>query len=202
MSKKGPFRGDAKASVTGWQAGSGLSDTAATSANQVRAVSDPVTLPAEPRERCQRGSAPGSGRGCCQSAERGRERRGGRREAAAAAEGGRPPPSRPRAPVTHMRARALSGSSRLGDSSRRARRVGQQLPASGSATRKWFSRRRPGLEHKGKAPCAPGSETDLARSRGAGRGANLAVSEKLVLLLPLASRWHYCAFSVVEVSKY
>lgn len=171
---------DAKASVTGWRAGSGLSDAAATSANQVRAEADPASLSAEPQ--MSGGSlARGSGRGCCQSAEPGgsqrdgsgggrwRPRRGGRREAATAAEGGRPPPSRPRAPVTHMRARALSGSSRLGDTSRRARRMGQQLPASGSATRKRFSRRGPGLEHKGKALRAPGSKTDRARLRGAGQ---------------------------------
>lgn len=76
-----------------------------------------------------------------------------------------PPPSRPRAPVTHMRARALSGSSRLGDTSRRARRLGQQLPASGSSTRKRFSRLWSGLEHKGKPLCALRSKTDRARAR-------------------------------------
>lgn len=101
---------------------------------------------------------PGMAGGWCQSAERGEALAGGRERrgkvAAAARRGGarlwRPrrvaglPPSRPRAPVTHMRARALSGSSRLGDTSLRARRVGQRLPASGSATRKRFSRRWPG----------------------------------------------------------
>lgn len=127
------------------------------------------------------GSRPrGMAGGRCQSAERGEALAGGRERrgkvAAAARRGGarlwRPrrasPPSRPRAPITHMRARALSGSSRLGDTSRRARRMGQRLPASGSATRKRFPRLWPGPEHKRKPICAPRSKTDPARSRGAG----------------------------------
>lgn len=113
----------------------------------------------------------GAARGCGGRAGRAGEQ-GEQGKRAGGRTGEWPPPSRPRAPVTHMRARALSGSSRLGDTSRRARRLGQPLPASGSATRKRPSRRRPGLEHKGKKktssrPALP--KRGPTRSRGARR---------------------------------
>lgn len=145
---------------------------------------------------------PGMAGGWCQSAERGEALAGGRERrgkvAAAARRGGarlwRPrrvaglPPSRPRAPVTHMRARALSGSSRLGDTSRRARRVGQRLPASGSATRKRFSPLAGPPNTKGNL-FAPHAPKQIRR----GRGARGKLSRYLESLCPCAPWFPPCA---------
>lgn len=94
----------------------------------------------------------------------------------------RPPPSRPRAQTLTCGARAPLGSSRLGDSSRRARRS-RPLPASGRATRKWSPHR-----NEGRAPPpALASRPSLPPKTKRARAQVVASSAALGLLRPLAS---------------
>lgn len=161
-------------------------------------------------ERCLKGVYPrGAAGGCCQSAERWRlsqrdgsgggrwrQRRGGRREAEAAAEGGRPPPL-PASGPSHSHA----GPRPLGLLPPR----GHQPPGEEDwPTTSCFRQRDP------EAILAPRARPGTQRKRSsrprfqnrsgevAARRATLAVSEKRMLLRPLASVSRYCAFSVVE----
>lgn len=199
MSKKGPFRGDAKASVTGWRAGSGLSDTAATSANQVRAEFGPRLPPRGASGKMSEGIWPRE-RPRVLSVSRtpealagGRGRRGGRREAAVASPLPASGPSHSHAgprPLGLLPPRGLQPpGEKCGPTTSCFRQRDPEVVLSPPA--------KPGIQRKSSScPRFQNRSGEVS-----GRGASLAVSEKLVLLLPLASGWHYCAFSVVDVSE-